>query len=100
MLCLDSDQKDRAMRRTGLGAAVLLCTLVLSHAAAADRDGSRARVAGRGQAVAGSAALPVPRFSSAAWIDAGKNPFRMVAADLNGDGKADLAWVDSSAATV
>ena len=90
---------DRAMRRTGFGAAVLLCTLVLSHAAVADRDGSRAGVAGRVNAAAGGAALPVPRFSTA-WLDAGKNPFRMVAADLNGDGKADLAWVDRSAATV
>lgn len=90
---------DRAMRRTGFGAAVLLCTLVLSHAAVADRDGSRAGVAGRVNAAAGGAALPVPRFSTV-WLDAGKNPFRMVAADLNGDGKADLAWVDRSAATV
>ena len=88
------------MRRTGFGATMLLCALVLSHAAVADWDGGGASVAGNANAVAGSAALPVPRFRSTAWIGAGKNPFRMVAADLNGDGKADLAVVDRSSATV
>ena len=88
------------MRRIGIGAAALLCTLLASHAALADRYGSRTGVAGRASDAAGSAALQVPRFSSPAWIDAGKNPSRMVAADLNRDGKADLAVVDWSAATV
>ena len=80
--------------------AGLILSTVLSHVAVADRGGSWTGFAGRANAAAGVAALPVPRFSSASWIGAGKNPFRMVAADLNGDGKADLAVVDRSASTV
>jgi hypothetical protein len=82
------------MRRASLGAAVLLCMLPLSHAALADRDSGGMVIAGRADDAARSAELQVPRFSSAAWIDVGMDPFRMVAADLNGDGKADLAVVE------
>ena len=88
------------MRRMGIGAAVLMGALLSSQLALADRYGSRTGVAGRAGDAAGSAALQVPRFSSPAWIDAGRNPFRMVAADLNRDGNADLAVVEWSGAAV
>ena len=84
----------------GIGAAVLMGALLSSQLALADRYGSRTGVAGRAGDAAGSAALQVPRFSSPAWIDAGRNPFRMVAADLNRDGNADLAVVEWSGAAV
>jgi hypothetical protein len=45
-------------------------------------------------------AASVPRFSWPVELDVGADPFRMVAADLNGDGKADVATVDWSSATV
>ena len=88
------------MRRMGIGAAVLMGALLSSQLALADPYGSRTGVAGRASDAAGSAALQVPRFSSPAWIDAGRNPFRMVAADLNRDGNADLAVVEWSGAAV
>ena len=87
------------MRRRGFGSAVLLLTLVLSHPAAGDLDLSGADVPGDANAAVDNAALAVPRFSPT-WIGAGENPFRMVAADLNRDGTADLAVVDRSSATV
>ena len=87
------------MRRIGIGAAALLCTLLSSHAAFADRHVNRTGVAGRASDTTASAVLQVPRFSSPAWIGAGKNPARMVAADLDRDGKADLAMVDWSGPT-
>jgi FG-GAP-like repeat/PASTA domain len=86
------------MRRTGFGATVLLCTLVLSSTALGDR--SWTGVAGLGNDAAWSAGLQVPRFSSPAWMNAGKNPFRMVAADLNGDDVADLAVVEVNSSAV
>jgi FG-GAP-like repeat len=64
------------------------------------QDSSGTGAANRASDAAASAALPVPRFTTPVWTDAGKNPSRMVAADLNGDGKADLAMGDFSAATV
>jgi FG-GAP-like repeat/PASTA domain len=48
--------------------------------------------------VAGAAS--VPRFSSPVEVDVGADPFRMLAADLDGDGNADLANVDWMSATV
>ena len=88
------------MRRMGIGAAALVCTLLASHAALADQHVSRTGVAGPANATAAGAALRVPRFSSPAWIGAGQNPSRMVAADLNRDGDPDLAVVEWSAAAV
>jgi hypothetical protein len=42
----------------------------------------------------------VPRFTSAVQLDVGANPFRLVASDLNADGKPDLATVDWTSSTV
>jgi hypothetical protein len=37
------------------------------------------------------------RFSPPVLLDTGNNPFRVVAADLNADGKPDLATADNGA---
>src|SRR4051794_38769355 len=45
-------------------------------------------------------AAGVPKFSSPLWLTVGFNPQRVVSADLNGDGEADLATVDWGSADV
>src|SRR5688572_27957944 len=89
---------DRAMRRTGIGAAVLLGTMLLSNAALADRDHAWTGVPAHAEVAAADSALKTPQISTPAWIDAGNEQlFRLVAADLNGDGNADVAVVDAGA---
>jgi hypothetical protein len=89
------------LRRTSVATAVLLCAPLLSQAAHADRNGDWAGVSGFADVAMAPAASQVPRFSSAAWIEVGtEQVFRSVVADLNRDGKHDIAVVDWGAATM
>jgi hypothetical protein len=91
-----------------LSLVVLLCSLMLTAIALGSGDNRQSGVdapapAARLEAGRGLSAQPpasVQRFSSPAELDVGANPFRMVAADLNADGKPDLATVDWTSSTV
>src|SRR3954462_11870481 len=45
----------------------------------------------------GRAAATAPRFSAPVYVFVGKDPFRVIAADFNGDAKPDLATADHGA---
>lgn len=85
-----------------------LCALWLTVGASAFGDNWESGVDARahtgrvegGRGVGASDAASAPRFSTEVQLDVGLGPFRMVAADLNGDGNADLATGDFASATV
>jgi len=70
---------ERAHRRIAVGLTGLICLLA---------------------APAGAGAARTPRFARPATPAVGDDPSRIVAADLDGDGAADLATVDWTSATV
>jgi hypothetical protein len=99
--------KGSLMVRGCAGAAGLLCMLLLTAGAFASGDMGQSRVDGRahagrggGRGVGAPPVASVPRFTSAVQLNVGANPLRMVAADLNTDGKPDVATVDWTSSTV
>lgn len=99
--------KGSLMVRGCIGVAGLLCTLLLTAGAFASGDAGESGVEGwthagqEGGRIAGAPPVAtVPRFTSAVQLDVGANPFRLVASDLNADGKPDLATVDWTSSTV